>query len=65
MFIALCLILKTLIHGEKEQFFSSKNRSRIVVGIKRNYLALLTLCWGAEIRHYFLSMMTLDINQIV
>ena len=33
MFIALCLILKNLIHGEKEQL---KNRFRTVVGIKRN-----------------------------
>ena len=56
MFIALCLILKNLIHGEKEQF---KNRFRTVVGIKRNYLGLLTICWGAERRHYFLSVMTL------
>ena len=53
MFIALCLIFKNLIHGEKEQFF------RTVGGIRRNYLALVTLCWGAERRHYFLSMMTL------
>ena len=49
MFIALCLILKNLIRGEKESF--SKNRFWTVVGIKINYLALLTL--------YFLSMMTL------
>ena len=43
MFIALCLTLKNSIHGKKEQFFSSKNRFWTVVGIKRNYLALLTL----------------------
>ena len=58
MFIALCLILKNLIHGEKEQFFNKK-RFRTVVGIKINYVSLLTLYWGAERRHYILNMMTL------
>ena len=32
MFIALCLILKNIIHGKKEQF---KNRFRTAVGIKK------------------------------
>ena len=57
MFIALCLILKNLIHGEKEQRFIKQ--ISVCGGFKINYLALLTLCWGAENRHYFLSMMTL------
>ena len=50
MFIALCLILKNLIHGEKGTVFQ-QNRFQTVVGIKGNCLALLTLCWGAERRH--------------
>ena len=58
MFIALCMILKNPIHGKKEQFFK-KQISDCGGGVKINYLALLTLCSGAERRHYFHSMMTL------
>ena len=31
----------------------SNNRFRTVVGIKINYVTLLTLCWGADICHEF------------
>ena len=56
MFIALCLILKNLIHGEKEQFF--KKQISDCGGDQKNIFGIV-LCWGAERRHYFLSMMTL------
>ena len=53
MFIALCLILKNFIHGEKEQFFK-KNDFGLWWGSKETIV-----CWGAERRHYFHSMITL------
>ena len=47
MFMARCLILKNLIHGEKEQFFK-KQISDCGVGIKRKLFGIVNSFVGAR-----------------